>query len=106
MVHTSEVEFDADVLRSDLPVLADFWAEWCGPCRVIAPLVEDLSKEYGGRMRFAKVDVDKNPDLAGRYGVQGIPTLIFFKAGQEVKRITGAAPRGRLVQEIDKVLTG
>ena len=103
-IHTSEQNFEADVLKSDIPVLVDFWAEWCGPCRLVGPIIEDLSKEYQGRMRFAKLDVDANPSLAQKFGVQGIPTLIFFRGGNEAGRIVGAAPRHRFVEDIDKVL--
>ncbi len=106
LLHSSEHAFESDVLKYELPVLVDFWAEWCGPCKVVGPIIEDLSKEYEGRMRFVKVDVDQNADLAAKYGIQGIPTLLFFKGGQEVGRTVGAAPRDRLVQEIDKILTG
>ncbi|MFQ5998279.1 MAG: thioredoxin [Candidatus Bathyarchaeia archaeon] len=103
-VHTSEQSFDSDVIKADVPVLADFYADWCGPCKVVAPIIDDLSKQYAGKMRFVKVNVDENADLAAKYGVQGIPTLIFFKGGQPVGRIVGAPPRGRLVQQIDKTL--
>ncbi|MFB3043530.1 MAG: thioredoxin, partial [Nitrososphaerales archaeon] len=91
VLHTSETAFENDVLKSNVPVVVDFWAEWCGPCRVIAPIVEELSKEYNGKVQFAKVNVDESPDLAGRFGVQGIPTLIIFKDGEEVGRLVGAA---------------
>jgi len=93
VIHTSETAFENDVLKSNVPVVVDFWAEWCGPCRVIAPIVEELSKEYNGKVQFAKVNVDESPDLAGRFGVQGIPTLIIFKDGEEVGRLVGAAPQ-------------
>lgn len=104
VLHTSETAFENDVLKSNVPVVVDFWAEWCGPCRVIAPIVEELSKEYDGKVQFAKVNVDESPDLAGRFGVQGIPTLIIFKDGKEVGRLVGAAPKSRLAQEIEKTL--
>lgn len=104
LTYSSEEKFEVDVLKSDIPVLTDFYADWCGPCKVIAPIIEELSKEYQGRMRFVKVNVDESPDLAGKFGIQGIPTLIFFRAGQPVERIAGAPPRSRLVKEIDKVL--
>ncbi len=104
VLHTSETAFENDVLKSNVPFVVDFWAEWCGPCRVIAPIVEELSKEYNGKVQFAKVNVDESPDLAGRYGVQGIPTLIIFKDGEEVGRLVGAAPKSRLAQEIEKTL--
>ena len=104
LLHSSEQAFESDVLKYELPVLVDFWAEWCGPCKVVGPIIEDLSKEYEGKMRFVKVDVDENAGLAAKYGIQGIPALLFFKDGQEAGRTVGAAPRDRLVQEIDKIL--
>ncbi len=104
VLHTSETAFENDVLKSNVPVVVDFWAEWCGPCRVISPIIEELSKEYNGKVQFAKVNVDESPDLAGRFGVQGIPTLIIFKDAKEVGRLVGAAPKSRLAQEIEKML--
>ena len=104
VLHTSETAFENDVLKSNVPVVVDFWAEWCGPCRVISPIIEELSKEYNGKVQFVKVNVDESPDLAGRFGVQGIPTLIIFKDAKEVGRLVGAAPKSRLAQEIEKIL--
>ena len=104
VLHIAESAFENSVLKSNVPVVVDFWAEWCGPCRIIGPIVEELSKEYDGKVQFAKVNVDESPDLAGRYGVQGIPTLIIFKDGKEVGRSVGAAPKSRLAQEIEKHL--
>lgn len=92
--------FQADVLDSDLPVLVDFWAEWCGPCRIIAPHVAAIGDEYEGQLRVAKLDVDENPTIPGRYGIIGIPTLMLFKGGEVVARITGAMPKDRIVAEL------
>jgi thioredoxin 1 len=92
--------FQADVLDSELPVLVDFWAEWCGPCRIIAPFVASIADEYEGQLRVAKLDVDENPTIPGRYGIIGIPTLMLFKGGEVVARITGAMPKDRLVAEL------
>ncbi|MDT8306724.1 MAG: thioredoxin [Anaerolineae bacterium] len=92
--------FQADVLDSDLPVLVDFWAEWCGPCRIIAPHVAAIADEYEEQLRVAKLDVDENPTVPGRYGIIGIPTLMLFKGGEVVARITGAMPKDRIVAEL------
>ena len=103
-VHITEQNFNGEVLNADLPVLADFWAPWCAPCRMIAPIVEDLATEYEGRLKVAKIDVDENPDLAARYNVQSIPTLAVFKGGTLVKRIVGYVPKAELKRHVDAVL--
>ncbi len=92
--------FEAEVLKSELPVLVDFWAEWCAPCHMIAPAVEELAKSYDGKMKFAKLDVDNNNKTALQYGVMSIPTLIIFKDGQEKERIVGAVPKGQLEKKV------
>src|SRR5213594_3708728 len=94
-VAVTEQNFEAEVLKSPVPVLVDFWAAWCGPCRAIAPAVEEIATEYNGRLKVVKVDVDENPDVSGRYGVQGIPTVLLFKAGSIVERIVGAPPNAK-----------
>lgn len=91
IIHPTEAGFEADVLRSPQPVVVDFYATWCPPCRVIAPILDDLSGEFSGRVRVAKVNVDDAPQLAQEYRVQGVPTLVFFRDGQEVDRLVGAA---------------
>lgn len=96
--------FDQDVLQSDVPVLVDFWATWCGPCIAIAPAVEELAGEFEGRAKVRKVDVDANQDLAMRYGIMSIPALILFKGGQEVDRIVGAMPKDHLRAMIERHL--
>jgi thioredoxin 1 len=100
-VHITEQSFEREVLNTELPVLADFWAAWCEPCRMIAPIVEELARDYEGRLKVAKIDVDQNPDLASRYGIMSIPTLAVFKDGQVVSRIVGYAPKAELKRHIE-----
>ncbi|MBM3785435.1 MAG: thioredoxin [Acidobacteria bacterium] len=97
----TDASWDADVLQSDKPVLVDFWATWCGPCRMIAPTVDALADEYAGRVKIGKLDVDSNPEAPGRYGVRGIPTLLVFKGGQVVAQKVGAAGKADLQALID-----
>ncbi len=92
--------FEAEVLKSELPVLVDFWAEWCAPCHMIAPAVEELAKAYDGEMKFARMDVDSNNKTALQYGIMSIPTLIIFKGGQEKERIIGAVPKSHLEKKV------
>ena len=100
----TDADFEEKVLKSERPVLVDFWAEWCGPCKMIAPIVEELSQEYDGKLDFAKVDVDSNPSTAMTYGVRSIPTLLIFKGGKPVDQIIGAVPKGALKKKIDSSL--
>lgn len=101
LLHVTDASFEADVIKSDVPVLVDFWAEWCGPCRMIAPVLEDLAKEYAGKVKIVKVNVDDNSVSAATYGVRGIPTLLLFKNGQVVDTKVGALPKGQLAAFID-----
>ena len=96
--------WQSSVVESELPVMVDFWAEWCGPCKMIAPAVHDLALEYEGQLNVAKLDVDSDPDIAARYGIRSIPALIFFKDGQPVDQIVGAMPKPQLKRKIDAVL--
>ena len=103
-LHISDLEFGKTVLESQTPVLVDFWAAWCGPCRMIAPFVEEIAQDYAGKAVVAKMDTDANPQTPMKYGIMGIPTLIIFKGGQEVDRIVGAVPKAMITKKLDAVL--
>ena len=107
--HVSDVtdsSFEQDVLQSDKPVLVDFWAVWCGPCRALTPTIEALAEKYEGAARVVKINVDENPDVTNRYGIRGMPTLILFKNGREEERVLGAVSRDAIARIIDKHVTG
>ncbi len=104
VIHVSEGTFDAEVLKSGQPALVDFWAPWCGPCRAIAPVLDELAEEYKGKVKVAKINVDENRKLAGDHGVMSIPTMILFKDGKVVDKLIGLVPKDRLKALMDKVL--
>ena len=99
--HTSDATFDADVLKSSKPVLVDYWAEWCGPCKMIAPVLEEIAGTYAGKIKIAKMDVDANQEVPAKYGIRGIPTLILFKNGEEIAKKVGAMSKSQLTAFLD-----
>ena len=100
----TDTEFEQEVLKADLPVVVDFWAEWCGPCKVISPILEGLAEEYDGKIKFVKVDTEENFETPSSYGILSLPTLLVFKGGERVDQILGARPKGDLKRSLDKVL--
>ncbi len=100
----TDANFQKEVLEAELPTFVDFWATWCGPCKMIGPIFEELSKEYSGKIKFAKVNVDENPKTPANYGIRGIPTLILFKGGEVVDQLVGSVPRNQLENMVKKVL--
>ncbi|MDQ2914700.1 MAG: thioredoxin [Chloroflexota bacterium] len=101
----SDQNFETEVIKSDTPVLVDFWAAWCGPCRMVAPVLEEIATEQGEKVKIAKLDVDANPITAGRFGVRSIPTMILFKNGREAQRVVGYMPKEKLLQQIQPHIT-
>ncbi|MGD0076171.1 MAG: thioredoxin [Candidatus Binataceae bacterium] len=102
--HVTDANFDQEVIKSSIPVLIDFWAPWCGPCKAIAPIVDELAKDYAGKLKVVKINVDDNPETPARYGVRGIPNLLIIKDGQVKEQIVGAVPKGHLVKAVDNAL--
>jgi thioredoxin 1 len=105
LVILQDATFDAEVLKSDVPVLVDFWAVWCGPCKAIAPAVEELARQYKGKVKVAKMDVDEHQQVPQQYGIRSIPTLLLFKGGRVVDTIVGAVPRSKLEESLKKAIS-
>lgn len=103
-IAVTDASFEQDVLKSDIPVLVDFWAPWCGPCRMVAPVVEEVATQYEGKIKVFKLNTDENPGIAGQYGIRSIPTLMVFKDGQKVDTVVGAVPKTTLSSTIEKYL--
>ncbi len=104
VLEVNDQNFNSEVLESELPVVVDFWAPWCGPCRMLAPVTEKLADSYSGKVKFCKINVDQNPETSGQYGVMSIPTLIFFKAGQQTDSSLGAVPEAMLKPKIEALI--
>lgn len=100
----TDASFEAEVLKSDLPVLVDFWAPWCGPCRMVAPVVDEIAKQYEGEVKVVKLNTDENPNVASKYGIRSIPTLMIFKGGDRVDTVVGAVPKATLAETLNKHL--
>ena len=104
-MEVTDATFEKEVLQSDTPVLVDFWATWCAPCRMVAPVVEELATEYEGKLKVVKLDVDSNQGTAMKYGIRSIPTLLFFKDGKQQEQLIGAVPKKEIVSKIEQVLS-
>lgn len=105
-MEVTDATFEAEVLKADLPVLVDFWAAWCGPCKMIAPVVEELARDYAGKLKVCKLNVDENNQTAAQFGIMSIPTLMLFKDGKPVERLIGYMPKAKLVEKLSPHLAG
>ncbi|NEQ23129.1 MAG: thioredoxin [Microcoleus sp. SIO2G3] len=103
-VQVTDASFKQDVLESEVPVLVDFWAPWCGPCRMVAPVVDEIAQQYDGQVKVVKLNTDENPNVASQYGIRSIPTLMIFKGGQRVDMVVGAVPKTTLANTLEKYL--
>jgi thioredoxin 1 len=103
-VEVTDATFDEEILKSDILAIVDFWAVWCGPCKMIAPIMEEFASEYEGKIKIAKVDVDHNPNIAVKYGIRSIPTVMFFKDGKVVDQVIGATPKSHFQEKIDDLI--
>jgi thioredoxin 1 len=104
LLQVTDESFDTEIMNSDLPAIVDFWAEWCGPCKMVAPVVEELANDYKGKVKVAQMDVDKNRQTPARFGIRNIPTLILFKGGEVAQMIIGAQPKSYIEAELKKIL--
>jgi len=104
VVNVTDKNFEEEILKSDIPAMVDFWASWCAPCRMVSPIIEELAKEYKGRLKVAKINVDDNVNTPAQYGVRGIPALLLFKNGELVDQVVGAVSKSHLIQFVEKVL--
>ncbi|MEK7391687.1 MAG: hypothetical protein RL173_715 [Fibrobacterota bacterium] len=104
LVEFTDANFEAEVLKAELPVLVDFWAPWCGPCRMIGPSVEALSNEYAGKFKIGKLNSDDNPDVSAKFGIRSIPTLLIFKNGEVVNQLVGALPKDKIAEQLNRAL--
>ncbi|MFO7601156.1 MAG: thioredoxin [Candidatus Desulfacyla sp.] len=104
LLHVSDADFDKEIVQADMPAMVDFWAEWCGPCKMVGPTVEALAKEYEGKIKIAKMDVDANRETPAKFGIRSIPTLILFKEGKVAHTIVGALPKADIEKELKKLL--